>query len=213
MGIDDIITSITGYPYDQLYKTLPEDIDREKVVCTYEEIIRDCLTNRKPQKSPFLINVSGIPGSGKSTFCRKLINTAGYGDALYIGFDTIMENANLPYTDEEPKNPEEAFRRWELSARIAGYELLKRATEKKQTIIFEHSSALPLHVSLFEHLLQNGYKIHFYHISISVEEATKRTRTRKRHVPPSFIDHRNNIIQELLPQYKKICTTFKEIKP
>lgn len=213
MAVDDIITAITGYPYDQLYKTLPEDIDREKVVCTYEEIIRDCLTNRKPQKSPLLINVSGIPGSGKSTFCRNLANMAQYRDALYIGFDAIMENASLPYADEAPKNPEEAFRRWELSARIAGYELLKRATKKQYAIIFDHSSALPQHVSLFESLVHEGYIIHFRHIATGVEEAKQRVMGRRRYVPPAYIDDRNAILQKLLPVFKKICTTFKEIKP
>ena len=77
--------------------------------------------------------------------------------AIYIGFDAIMENERLPYIREEVNHAEEAFKRWELSARIAGYELLKRAIENKYLIIFDHSSALPQHIDLFNLLLNQTY--------------------------------------------------------
>ena len=79
--------------------------------------------------------------------------------AIYIGFDAIMENERLPYIREEVNHAEEAFKRWELSARIAGYELLKRAIENKYLIIFDHSSALPQHIDLFNLLLSEGYEV------------------------------------------------------
>lgn len=212
MGIDDPIIAVTGCPYEDLWKTLPSDVDRESVVAAYEKIIDESLSDCQTQESPYLINVSGIPGAGKSTFCKKLMGKSEYADALYIGFDTIMENELLPYVNEEADNPAEAFRRWELPARIAGYELLKRAVARKHAIIFEHSAALAQHLSLFKVLQQKGYKIHFYHLSVKVEEAIRRVRSRKRHLPPGYIDQRHRILQELLPEYQKICTTFKQIE-
>lgn len=211
--LDDLINAITGCPYGELYKTLPDDVNKPKVVSIYEEIIRDRLSNHRPCQSPFLINVGGIPGSGKSTFCRKLSENPDCASALYIGFDAIMEHVLLPYRKEEAKNPEEAFRRWELPARIAGYELLKRAVAGKYPIIFEHSGALPRHLSLFETLLQEGYEIHFYYLSIAVEDAKQRVLNRKRQIPLALIDQRNSILRELLPEYQKICTTYKRIEP
>ncbi len=212
MSLEKIITAITGCPYDELYKTLPADTDRQKVVSTYEAIINECLTGHPMQQSPYLINVSGIPGSGKTTYCRELAKMPEHSDAIYIGFDAIMEHAELPYSTEVQINPEEAFRRWELSARIAGYELLKRATEKKYDIIFDHSSAHYHHVSLFENLLRKGYNIYFYYLSINPQTAKQRTHHRKRYVPPTYIDDRYTALQKLLPEYRKICTTFKQIE-
>lgn len=60
---------------------------------------------------------------------QKLLAMPENSSAIYIGFDAIMENERLPYIREEVNHAEEAFKRWELSARIAGYELLKRAIE------------------------------------------------------------------------------------
>lgn len=213
MALDDLINAITGCPYGEMYKTLPDDVNKPQVVSVYEDIIRDCLSDHSPCRSPYLINVSGIPGSGKSTFCRKLSENPDCASALYIGFDAIMEHRLLPYRQEEAVDPEEAFRRWELPARIAGYELLKRAVAGKYPILFEHSGALPQHLPLFENLLQTGYKIHFYYLSIAVEDAKQRVHNRKRQVPLALIDQRNGILQELLPAYQKICTTYKRIEP
>jgi len=212
MDINDIIYSVTGYSYDELIKTVPDDIDRHLVVKTYEKIINESLSNVGADKNLSLINVSGIPGSGKSTFCRELMSTPQYSGTIYIGFDKIMEDKQLPYANEENVNPQEAFKRWELSARIAGYELLRRAIENKLPVIFDHSSAIPQHFELFTLLLAMGYEVHFFYISISEDEAKRRAENRKRYVPPQYIEERSNALRKLLPQYKQICTTYKQIE-
>lgn len=68
-------------------------------------------------------------GGRQIDFLQKLLAMPENSSAIYIGFDAIMENERLPYIREEVNHAEEAFKRWELSARIAGYELLKRAIE------------------------------------------------------------------------------------
>ena len=212
MKIENITTSVTGYPYSNLKETIPDGVDKEEIAAVYEEIINEYLQKGKAQEIPSLINVSGIPGSGKSTFCKKLLDMAVNSCAIYIGFDSIMENKRLPYIKEEINHPEEAFQRWELSARIAGYELLRRAIGNKFLIIFDHSSALSQHVDLFNLFLSEGYEVHFNFVFISEEEAKKRVQNRKRHVPQYYIEERNQNIQKLLPEYKQICTTFKQIE-
>lgn len=212
MNIEDITTRITGYSYSNLKKTIPDGVNKKEVVATYEEIINEHLKKGIPQEIPFLINVSGIPGAGKSTLCRKLLDMDTNSSAIYIGFDAIMEDKSLPYIKEAINNSEEAFKRWELSARIVGYELLRRAKENKYLIILDHSSASSQHVDLFNLFLSDGYKVHFYFVAISEDEAKKRVKNRKRHVPLNYIEERSRILQSLLPEYKRICTTFKLIE-
>ena len=142
MKMEDIAISITGYSYSNKKETIPDGVDKEEIAAVYEEIIDEYLQKGIPREIPALINVSGVPGAGKSTFCKKLLAMPENSSAIYIGFDAIMENERLPYIREEVNHAEEAFKRWELSARIAGYELLKRAIENKYLIIFDHSSAL-----------------------------------------------------------------------
>ncbi|UVV77429.1 zeta toxin family protein [Bacteroides fragilis] len=171
MKTEDIAISITGYSYSNIKETIPDGVDKEEIAAVYEEIIDEYLQKGIPREIPALINVSGVPGAGKSTFCKKLLAMPENSSAIYIGFDAIMENERLPYIREEVNHAEEAFKRWELSARIAGYELLKRAIENKYLIIFDHSSALPQHIDLFNLLLSEGYEVHFNFIFIPEEEA------------------------------------------
>ena len=213
MKTEDIAISITGYSYSNIKETIPDGVDKEEIAAVYEEIIDEYLQKGIPREIPALINVSEIPGAGKSTFCKKLLAMPENSSAIYIGFDAIMENERLPYIREEVNHAEEAFKRWELSARIAGYELLKRAIENKYLIIFDHSSALPQHIDLFNLLLSEGYEVHFNFIFIPEEEARRRAKNRKRYIPPYYIEERSKILQYLLPEYKRICTTFKQIEP
>jgi len=213
MKTEDIAISITGYSYSNIKETIPDGVDKEEIAAVYEEIIDEYLQKGIPREIPALINVSGIPGAGKSTFCKKLLAMPENSSAIYIGFDAIMENERLPYIREEVNHAEEAFKRWELSARIAGYELLKRAIENKYLIIFDHSSALPQHIDLFNllsfgilctqhsrkfliHAAQNFIK-HLYHSDLYTQTIEERSKT----------------LQYLLPEYKRICTTFKQIEP
>lgn len=213
MKTEDIAISITGYSYSNIKETIPDGVDKEEIAAVYEEIIDEYLQKGIPREIPALINVSGVPGAGKSTFCKKLLAMPENSSAIYIGFDAIMENERLPYIREEVNHAEEAFKRWELSARIAGYELLKRAIENKYLIIFDHSSALPQHIDLFNLLLSEGYEVHFNFIFIPEEEARRRVKNRKRYIPPYYIEERSKTLQYLLPEYKRICTTFKQIEP
>lgn len=212
--MEKIIISITKCPYSQIFKKIPDNVDdKQKILNILEEIINDYLRGVTLVASPSLLNISGIPGSGKSTMCKKIM--AGSSNLLYISFDEIMKDNRLPYKSAEKKDAQQAFNDWEIVARIVGYELLKRAVEQKKNILFEHSSSIQEHVVLFEWLLKNGYDVHFKYISIPVFEAKKRVITRAeqegRIVPDGYIETRYEQLKNLLPQYKKLCTTYKEL--
>ncbi|MFI3240086.1 MAG: zeta toxin family protein [Bacteroidales bacterium] len=207
MDINDIIRSITNYDYSELNKIAPPNNNLEAV-------IKQSLLNGVPSNTPTLINVSGIPGSGKSTYCNKLLSQPEYKNYIFIGFDSIMENPLTPYKEQEAVDAIKAFSNWELPARIAGYELLKRAIDNRYSIIFEHSSSIKQHIELFKYLIsQQGYYVDFIYLEIDIETAKERAAKRKRYLPTEYLTDRLTVLAELLPEYQKICTTFKKLDP
>ena len=100
MKTEDIAISITGYSYSNIKETIPDGVDKEEIAAVYEEIIDEYLQKGIPREIPALINVSGIPGAGKSTFCKKLLAMPENSSAIYIGFDAIMENVHEMARDE-----------------------------------------------------------------------------------------------------------------
>lgn len=200
-NISDIIKKITGKDYAPLSEG------------NFEQIITESLLIGDKSNHPSLINVSGIPGSGKTTYCNKLLALDKYKNYIYIGFDSIMENPLTPYKNEECVDAKAAFQKWELPARIAGYELLRRAVENKYSIIFEHSSSIKEHIELFKHLIsQQGYEVNFVYLNIDIMTAQERADKRDRYLPTEYLTDRLNTLSKLLAEYKKICTTFKQIE-
>ncbi len=54
----------------------------------YDKIIASYLQKAHPSASPRFVQIGGIPGAGKSTFCK----TSHWNKRLYISFDKIMES-------------------------------------------------------------------------------------------------------------------------
>ena len=211
--MNSIIERITTCPYCRLNAQLPDNIDKDSVISVFEKIINESLSAFTPVEKPFLLNISGIPGSGKSTWCRRIMALST--NLLYITFDGIIKDSRLPYQLAEKDNSQRAFKEWELSARIVGYELLRRAVEQKKNILFEHSSSIPEHVLLFKWLLNHGYDVHFRYVPISIYEAKERIVIRAgkegRIVPDRYVEERNESLKKLLPEYQALCTTYKDL--
>jgi len=233
MDIDKIILDITHCPYSQIESILPDNVNKESILMTIEDIINESLSNIKTVESPFLLNVSGIPGSGKTTYSKMLLNGKVSNEpdctnALYISFDKIMEDERLPFLLETKQFPQHTFERWEPIAKIAGYEMLKRAIEKNVNILFEHSSAIIItdrtnlltvkkpHIELFNFLLSKNYSVHFRFIFIYDNLARRRVEERAkltgRIVPANYIEERSSALNQLRPEYQEICTTYKQIE-
>ena len=222
MTANDAIANITHLPYRRIGDALPDDVDGNVVSAVFERIVVESLNTAMPVERPFLLNVAGIPGAGKSTYCKNLLAGKSsfcgldFSNSLYLAFDEIMCNPQSPYRAEAALDAARAFDRWEIPARIAGYELLKRAVDGKLNILLEHSSSVVGHATLFELLASRyDYELYFGYLNVNLDEAKKRVEKRARRENRSFaperIDERYVALGELLPEYRKLFkSNFKQ---
>ena len=81
MDIADLMPSIKKLiAYD--YKDIKSPL--------YENIITEILVGVHPTPKPQLIQVGGIPGAGKSTFCRQM----QFPGAIYLSFDVTASECS-----------------------------------------------------------------------------------------------------------------------
>lgn len=101
-----------------------------------------------------------------------------------------------------------AFNRWEMPARIIGYEALRRAVEKKADIWLEHSGVNNPHVELIKNLKKKGYTTEMYFILCNLDIACRRAELRekitRRHTSREMIVKRNELVKTYLEQYKTL---------
>lgn len=168
-----------------------------------ERLINKSLSGLIPSAAPELLQISGIPGAGKSTFCAAHPKK----NYLFLSFDRIM-TALRGYQEELKKNGSvAAFQKYEMPARIIGYELLRRALNKKVNIMFEHSGTNKAHLELFRNIRQKGYTTAVDFIicdtATAIRRAQKRAEETKRYVPETLILERAAKFKEYMDAYKK----------
>ena len=199
----DIIFDITNIEYKDI-GIIFEQYDIKNQILKELERVRILL----------LINVSGIPGAGKTTYCKKILDQIPYLN--YVSFDAIMESI-LYYQVDMKNDPQYAFTKWEIPARILGYEILIELISKGLPILFEHSSANFQHVELFKYIKEKlGYKIEMHFVPIALKDALirvkKRERLTKRYTPEELVVDRKLFLQQNLSYYKNIVDVFKEAR-
>ena len=171
----------------------------------FEHILDKALSSAPAKSQPEFVQVSGVPGAGKSTFCRRYAQS----DKVMISFDAIMEQLPKYKKDVERYGSKTAFHNWELPARVAGYELLRRAISRKQSICLEHSGVNDAHIELFHSLKKLGFSTEVDFILCPLDVALSRTQEREkttnRHTPESLIRERFSAIQSYLPRYQQIA--------
>lgn len=191
----------------QIGKLIPYEYEQIKTPM-YEDIIEEQLSYGRAQNSPYFLQISGIPGAGKSAFSRHHKDK----DALYISFDKIMEQLPDYQKDLEQYGSVEAFNRWEIPARVIGYEILRRAVERNINIKLEHSGVNEAHIELLKNLKELGFKTEVDFIlcreDIAYQRALEREQRTKRHTPKSLIEERSAKVKEYLPKYKSIADTL-----
>lgn len=180
-----------------------EEIKNEE----YESIINYYLSDKFPGKFPKLVHMGGIPGSGKSTFYRKNVDKY-YKDFVFIGFDNVMKKISSYDYDVEKFGSVEAFSRWEIPARVAGYELLRRAVEAKYNIFLDHSGLCPPHLELLKNIKNYGYETEMHFIRCDLKKAFLRAEIRekktKRHTPKKLIEDRYELSKTYINEYEKV---------
>jgi len=154
-------------------------------------------------KEKLFIQISGAPGAGKTTFCKK------FNNECFLSFDEIMENLPQYQQDLQKFGNEQAFKNNEITARIIGYEILRRAIENNYKIVLEHSGVNPAHLELFENLHKLGYQTKVDFILCDIKTSLKRAKIREkythRHTPEDMIRQRFALINEYIEKYKKIA--------
>ncbi len=174
-----------------------------------DNIIQQSLQGITSKENPILLQISGIPGAGKSTYCKTHLMP----DFLYISFDNIMLELS-EYKNEIISNSiESAYKKYEMPARAIGYELLNQALKLKLNIMLEHSGTNKAHLELFKNIKNKGYQTAVNFIVCDVNVALRRSKDReieqKRHVPEKIILERAKFFNAFIEEYSKITSNVK----
>ena len=197
-------------PHTILSKIFPEDVDLLSIKQEIRAAIRRALSGISPVEHPYLINICGLPASGKTYLCRAF--KAADTGMLYISFDAIMED--LPtYLNEHLKDRKKSFERWEIPARFVGYQLLKQAVKHKLPVLFEHSNATPHHIELYEKIKKEGYTVDIRYINAEPELVLPRLEKRERYFSPERTKERASVLKELMPVFERTATSFSVLQP
>ena len=195
-------------------EVIPYTFEEKKMDCgIFEPVIKNFLDTVPASKKPKIVHMLGIPGAGKTTFYQN--NKQKFKNFLKIDFDAIMESLPQYQQDVQAIGNIKAFEKWQIPARIAGYELLRRAIEAKKNIFFDHGGTPMCHRELLANVKRLGYQTLMYYIECPIDVALKRAAERekitKRHTPPQMIKDRNILIRKNLPVYQNLVDEFKKI--
>lgn len=210
-ALDEITMSILS-PHKCVKDVLPPEVDLDEVLAEYEQYCSRKMKNVHSFSSPELINVSGLPASGKSFHIRELMKMKEYESYLYISFDEIMESFS-DYQQAYLKDREKAFCVWELLARYLGYELLKKGIENRYSILFEHSNSETKHIDLYKEIVSEGYSVCIKYIEATPEIVLDRLKKRERFFPEQQVYERWSVLQCLIPELKSIEVNFQIVQP
>ena len=174
----------------------------------FDAIIDSFLTQAPTVPHPVIIHMAGIPGAGKTTF----YHSRPWPQHIFIAFDDIMEDISDYNSDLLELGTAGAFGKWELTARIIGYELLRRAVSAKKNIFFDNGGSSQAHLHLLQNIKKFGYTSEMYYISCSLDTAIARAIAREkeinRHIPVETIKERYIKTLNNIKEYKKIVDRF-----
>ncbi len=198
------------FPHTTLSRIFPPDTDLKAVKSEIRAAVKRALNGVTPVEHPRLINVCGLPASGKSAVCKAI--KAEHPELLYISFDALMEELPV-YLAEHLKNRQASFERWEIPARFTGYQLLKQAVRHKLPILFEHSNANPHHVDLYLEIRRIGYTIDIRYIDAAPDLVLPRLASRERFFSPERTRERAALLSKILPDLQKSADDFTVLPP
>jgi chloramphenicol 3-O-phosphotransferase len=97
-------------------------------------LIEAALAETKASTTPQLIHLCGIPGAGKTTYTNFFLKQSPH--FALVQFDSFMEK--LPgYREALARSGSaDAFKQFELPARIIGYHLLQALVDNRRHVFF-----------------------------------------------------------------------------
>lgn len=171
-----------------------------------EKIIANMLAGLKAVESPELRQISGIPGAGKSTYCQAHLPA----NFLFLSFDNIMITLSGYQQTLAQEGAVLAYQKYEMPARIIGYEVLRRAIKKHYNILFEHSGTNNAHIEMFKNLPKKGYKTSVDFIVCDTKTAIKRTKERAKKINRYVSEE---VIKERAAGFMKYASIYQKITP
>ncbi|MBX7143083.1 MAG: zeta toxin family protein [Oligoflexia bacterium] len=180
----------------------------------YHELTSAALKRSPLQLRPFFIHLAGVPGSGKSTYSKRL--SAAHPDAYLLDFDGVMESLPAYRQHCEEHGLESAFRAWEIPARLVGYRLLISLLEHRRSIIFDHSASNPKHIEIMRTVSALGYRTEMHYLPCQPELALARIESRSAHnsrfTPAHLVIERAEALKVLIPNYRSLVSKFVTIE-
>ena len=194
--------------HEHLLRSVPAGISGNAVIDEANALFRERCRGL-PEGNKILFNISGLPASGKTYYARQM--AAAHADFFHLAFDDIMESLSF-YKDEARRNREEAFRRWEIPARVIGYDWLEECLKRGLALVFEHGNTVPRHVAMYRMSRHTyGYTVHIHYIESGPETVKPRLARRERYFPLSEIDRRWALGQRLRPAYEAVADVFEVV--
>lgn len=170
-----------------------------------ERLIADMLKGLTPSLTPELKQISGVPGAGKSTYCSSHLPP----NFLFLSFDKIMISLCGYQKDLLLQGVVYAYKKYEMTARIIGYELLRRAINLRLNIMFEHSGTNQAHLELFAALKKLNYitsvECIVCQIPLALKRVEERAKTINRYVPEKLILERAQDLKSYMSAYEKLA--------
>ena len=128
-------------------------------------------------------------------------------------FDKIMLSLSGYQRDLALYGSVAAYGKYEMPARIIGYELLRRAVNLKLNIMFEHSGTNQAHLELFQNIRKKGYRTAVDFIvcntGLAIARAEERTKKTSRYIPEEVIRKRASGLQSYIAAYQKLTPAVK----
>ena len=169
-----------------------------------EPVLGTCTPPEK--RPPTVYCMAGIPGSGKSTFVRRAVESGVFPlNAFVLNPDLVMDLIPAYHADHADMGAEDAFLKWESAARTLVYDLAGQAIESRLDIIKDMGLVRPENWRMLMEMRTHGYRVFLHHIMCDTEEAVRRCAARERHFPAHRIYERARELDVLMNEFSGIA--------
>lgn len=156
----DFLPNLSPAFNDESATTHPDLMSEVEYSRAFERMARDYFTGRLPQETPQLFYVTGLPGSGKSTYVEsQLAANPALKDYVHINFDDLRIY-HPRYAEHVSKDPINAAARIDQSVeRLIGW-LTEEATARQLNVLLDDAAmGKDITKAIFAPFITAGYEI------------------------------------------------------